>query len=62
MQKKKPFLPEVVPEVSPKTFPEFIPVDDPEEPLMPIEDPDFIPEENPFETPPEEIPPPGEAP
>lgn len=62
MQKKKPISPQVIPELIPKTIPEFMPVHDPEEPRIPIEDPDFIPEEDPFETPPTEIPPPGEGP
>jgi hypothetical protein len=34
----------------------------PEAPLMPGEDPDIIPDEDPFETPPTEMPPPGEGP
>lgn len=39
-----------------------IPVD-PEEPLVDPGEPDFVPEEDPFETPPPfEIPPPGERP
>lgn len=46
----------------PKTIPEVEPPSDPEEPLIPVEDPDIIPEEEPFETPPYEIPPPGEGP
>ena len=35
---------------------------DPEEPLLPEDNPDVIPEENPFETPPYEVPPPAEGP
>jgi hypothetical protein len=35
---------------------------DPEEPIIPEEDPEIIPDEDPFETPPYEIPPPGEGP
>lgn len=35
---------------------------DPEEPVIPIEEPDIIPDEDPFETPPYEIPDPGEGP
>ncbi len=35
---------------------------DPEEPGIPEEDPDIIPDENPFETPPYEMPEPGEGP
>lgn len=43
---------------------EVIPLFDPEEPLaIPVEDPEIIPDEDPFETPaPFEIPPPGERP
>lgn len=46
---------------SPKT-PEWQPGEEPEQPLLPEEDPDIIPEEDPFETPPYEIPEPGEGP
>ena len=42
--------------------PEIVPPLDPEDPLLPPEDPDFIPDELPDYTPPEELPPPGEAP
>jgi hypothetical protein len=35
---------------------------DPEEPIIPQEDPDIIPDEEPFETPPYEVPPPAEGP
>ncbi len=35
---------------------------DPEEAIIPVEDPDMIPDENPFESPPYEIPEPGEGP
>ncbi len=35
---------------------------DPAEPLLPEENPDTIPEEEPFETPPFEVPPPAEGP
>jgi hypothetical protein len=35
---------------------------DPSEPLIPDEDPNTIPEEEPFETPPFEVPPPAEEP
>ncbi|HMU46833.1 MAG TPA: hypothetical protein PKC72_10720 [Chitinophagaceae bacterium] len=35
---------------------------DPEEPLIPEEDPDILPEEDPFENPPYEMPAPGEGP
>ena len=58
MQKK----PKIAPEVPTTPFPEQKPIVDPEEPLLPEESPDFIPEEDPFETPPVEIPPPGEGP
>jgi hypothetical protein len=34
---------------------------DPEEPLIPNEDPDINSEEEPFETPPNEVPPPAEG-
>ena len=60
IDKKKPF---VVPEVRPPDkSPELEPVYDPEEPLIPLEDPDLIPDEDPFETPPFEYPPPAEGP
>jgi hypothetical protein len=58
MQKK----PKIAPEVPSAPFPEQVPIVDPEDPLVPEEGPDFIPEEDPFETPPVEIPPPGEGP
>ena len=57
---KKPDKPLEIP--SPEKHPEINPVIDPEEPIVPIEDPDIIPDEDPFETPPYEIPPPGEGP
>jgi len=47
---------------SPEKHPEIEPPADPEEPIIPEEDPDIIPDENPFETPPYEIPPPAEGP
>ncbi|MFN5422423.1 MAG: hypothetical protein ACK5AO_04075 [bacterium] len=57
---KKPVtIPEVTP---PDKTPEVEPLVDPEEPLVPEEDPDIIPEEKPFETPPYEVPEPGEGP
>lgn len=57
IQPAKPF--EIPP---PEKNPEInLPVD-PEEPIIPEEDPDIIPDENPFETPPYEIPPPAEGP
>ncbi len=46
----------------PEKHPEMIPPVDPEEPLIPDEDPDIIPDEDPFETPPFEVPAPGEGP
>lgn len=46
----------------PVPTPEIVPPFDPEDPLLPPEDPDFIPEELPDYMPPEELPPPGEAP
>jgi len=57
---KKPRKPSEIP--SPGKQPEIKPSADPEEPIVPEEDPDTIPDENPFETPPYEIPPPGESP
>ena len=59
-KKIKPDKPFEIP--SPQKQPEINPVVDPEEPIVPIEDPDIIPDEDPFETPPYEIPPPGEGP
>ncbi len=47
---------------SPWKQPEIDRPSEPEEPLIPIEDPDIIPDEDPFETPPEEMPEPGEGP
>lgn len=47
---------------SPGIIPEIEPPFDPEEPFVPEEDPDLIPDEDPFETPPYEVPPPGEGP
>jgi hypothetical protein len=59
MDKKKHINPEV-PKPNP---PEFQPGEDPSIPLLPEEEPDIIPEEDPFENPPPyEVPPPGEAP
>jgi hypothetical protein len=46
----------------PGVQPEIKPLVDPEDPILPHEDPDIIPWENPFESPPSEIPPPGEGP
>lgn len=46
-----------------KPIPEVNPFDIPEEPeIKPEEEPDIIPDEEPFETPPYEVPPPGEGP
>ena len=47
---------------SPGKQPEIKPAAEPEEPIIPQEDPDIIPDEDPFETPPHEMPPPGEGP
>ncbi len=46
----------------PEKNPEFNPDVIPESPLLPEEEPDIIPEESPFQTPPYEVPSPGEAP
>ena len=42
--------------------PEIPPLTDPDELIVPEEDPDLIPDEDPFETPPYEVPDPGEGP
>ena len=47
---------------TPVKMPDIEPPDDPEQPFIPLEDPDSIPDEDPFETPPYEIPPPAEGP
>lgn len=47
---------------SPGKHPETKPVYDPEDPIPPEEDPDMIPDDDPFENPPHEIPVPGERP
>jgi hypothetical protein len=59
--KKHPNYPDEMP--SRENQPEIqIPVD-PEEPIIPVEDPDIIPDEDPFENPPPyEIPEPAEGP
>lgn len=57
---KKPPVPVEFP--IPERNPEYNPDVIPENPVVPEEEPDLIPEENPFITPPTEIPPPGEAP
>jgi hypothetical protein len=61
MQKSK--TPIKLPEVEPpeKTVEVPKPID-PSPPLTPEENPDTIPEEEPFETPPYEVPPPAEGP
>ena len=61
MQKEKqPAKPIELP--IPHKHPETVVPPDPEEPMVPNEDPDTIPEEDPFETPPYELPTPGEGP
>ena len=57
---KKNRPPEEIPDTGKQT-PEVVPQIDPEEPVLPAE-PDFIPEEDPFDTPPYEVPEPGERP
>lgn len=47
---------------SPGKHPEIQEPVDPEEPIIPEEDPDIIPDEDPFENPPYEVPPPAEGP
>ena len=59
-KKKEPGKPPENP--SPEKYPEIKPQADPEEPIIPGKDPDIIPIEEPFETPPYEIPPPAEGP
>jgi hypothetical protein len=59
-KKKQPDKPFEIP--SPGKLPEIKPSVDPEEPLIPEENPDIIPDEDPFETTPDEIPAPGEGP
>ncbi len=58
--KKKPGMPSEIP--APHKQPDISEPTDPEEPIIPKEDPDIIPDEEPFETPPYEIPQPGEGP
>ena len=61
MEKKtQPAKPAEIP--LPEQHPETQMPIDPEEPLTPEENPDIIPDENPFETPPYELPDPGEGP
>lgn len=59
-KKKIPPKPFEIP--APEKRPEMDPSHIPESPELPEEDPDLIPEEDPFETPPFEIPEPGEGP
>ncbi|MBP6023436.1 hypothetical protein [Ferruginibacter sp.] len=61
MQKKKqPTKPVEVP--APGKYPEINPDAIPDSPALPDEDPDIIPDEDPYETPPYEVPNPGEGP
>ena len=57
---KKTISPEEIPAPD-KHAPDIIPQADPEEPVLPAE-PDFIPEEDPYDTPPYEVPTPSERP
>ena len=59
-KKKQPEEPAEIP--VPEKRPLLNPDEIPEVPQMPEDDPDTIPEEDPFETPPEKVPPPGEWP
>lgn len=59
-KKKKINTPAEIPK--PKKEPDITAPLDPEEPSLPEEDPGMFPDENPFETPPFEIPTPGEGP
>ena len=47
---------------APLREPGTFPVEEPEIPPIPEEEPDIIPDEDPFETPPYEVPEPGEGP
>ena len=58
-KKKQPGQP---PEMQPPVKNPEIPDDIPAEPLLPEEDPDYIPGEEPAEIPPYGVPAPGEAP
>lgn len=58
--KKKPVTPLEIPK--PEKHPDIETPFDPEEPIIPEEDPEIIPDEDPYETPPYEIPEPGEGP
>jgi hypothetical protein len=60
-KKKDPGIP--VEKPAPSKAPDIEQPFDPEEPILPPEeDPDIIPDEDPFETPPYEVPPPAEGP
>lgn len=60
-KKQQPGRPIEIP--SPGKFPEMEPPLDPEDPVIPVEDPDIIADEDPFENPPSfEVPEPGEGP
>ena len=59
-KKITPEEPIVVP--APLRDPEIDPEEIPENPIIPGEGPDVIPDENPFVVPPYEVPPPGEGP
>lgn len=60
-KKKQPGKPSEIPK--PKILPEIKPIGEQEEPIIPEETPDIIPDEDPFENPPPfEIPEPGEGP
>jgi len=58
--KNKPDKPLEMP--PPEKLPETVPPLDPEDPVLPPEEPDIIPDEDPFETPPYEVPYPGDGP
>jgi hypothetical protein len=59
-KKKQPGSPFEIP--APQKRPDIVQPIDPEEPIIPEEDPEVIPDDDPFETPPYEIPEPGEGP
>ena len=59
-KKLKPISPIEIP--SPDKNREYDPDYIPEIPVLPVEEPDLIPDEDPFETPPYELPEPGEGP
>ena len=59
--KKQPGKPIEIP--TPGKLPDMEPPFDPEDPVIPVEDPEIVPHEDPFETPtPYEMPPPAEGP